>query len=117
MPTKPPDRPDYARFARQIALPEVGPAGQNAVTDTPVTFHGDPAAVALAEAVHSRAGGLCGPGNGLPVLVPLPRVGESPAALLGVAAAGAVEAARRVLGERPAEIPAALLARLGGGAG
>jgi len=113
MPPSTDDRPDYARFARQIALPEVGATGQRAVGRTPVRFEGDGPVVDLAEAAHRRAGGLCGPETTPDRVVVLPTTGTAPAALLGVAAAGAVEAARRVLGAPMRDIPAGLRARLG----
>jgi hypothetical protein len=109
-----PDRPDYARFGRQMLLADVGATGQTAIAHTAVDFVGEAEVVALAEAAHRRAGGLCGPEADPGRVVVLPGAGASPAARLGVAAAGAVEAARRVLGAPPGEVPAALVARLRG---
>ena len=102
---------DYARFGRQIALPEVGAEGQRALAETPVDLTAWPPEAAT---LHVRAGGSLDAGD-VRVEAP-PRealTGDATSALTyGVGAWGAVEAARRVLGEAPATIPAALLARL-----
>ena len=100
----------YDRFARQIALPEVGLAGQLHLAEAPVDLsHWPPEAASL----HLRAGGSLDV-PGLAIEAPPRAVFETPAAVLGAGAWAAVEAARRVLGEAPAVIPAALVARLGG---
>lgn len=95
--------PDYARYARQIALADVGPAGQDALAATPSSFD-DP----LAAWLHARAGGAVT--GDVPDAIP---AGEgAPTRALGVAAWRSVEAARRVLGQPPRELPDALVARL-----
>lgn len=105
---------DYARFGRQILLAEVGAEGQSAVAEAAVAFVGDPEVVALAEAAHRRAGGVCGAEATPERRVALPDAGVDPAARLGVAAAAAVEAARRVLGAPAGGVPERLVARLRG---
>lgn len=99
----------YARFGRQIALPEVGAAGQRALAQTPVDLTAWPTEAA---ALHQRAGGAHDP-SGAPVERPAwsftDRAGD-----LGAGAWAAVEAARRVLGRAPATMPTELLERLGG---
>ncbi len=105
---------DYARFARQIALPEVGAEGQRRLAQTPVALGSLPPEAAE---LYRRAGGCTTDGPcTLTVEVPTAaRAGEisqGPASL-GVGAWGAVEAARRALGEAPAELPRGLLDRLG----
>ncbi len=95
--------PDYARYARQVALAEVGAAGQDALSSTPVAFTDD-----LAAWLHARAGGAVEGAVG----VEPPRPEGAPTRALGVAAWGAVEAARRVLGAPPRSLPEALAARL-----
>ena len=102
---------DYARFGRQIALPEVGAEGQRALAETPVDLSAWPPESA---SLHVRAGGALNTGN---VRVDAPPrealAGDATSALTyGVGAWGAVEAARRVLGEAPATVPSALLDRL-----
>ena len=99
----------YARFGRQIALPEVGAEGQRALAQVPVDLLAWPVEAA---ALHQRAGGAHDP-SGAPVEGPAwsfaDRAGD-----LGAGAWAAVEAARRVLGQPPAAMPAALMERLGG---
>jgi len=102
---------DYARFGRQIALPEVGPDGQRRLGETPVDLSEWPPEAA---SLHRRAGGRLDVGD-LCVEAPPPEAFDGPSTgplTFGVGAYGAVEAARRVLGQPPATIPAALLARL-----
>jgi hypothetical protein len=95
---------DYARFGRQVALPEIGPAGQRRLAATAVLF--TPYSE-LAAAAHRRAGGLVADQGVVTVEVP-----EGPAR--ATAAWASVEAARRVLGEDPRGLPEGLRARLGG---
>lgn len=94
---------DYARFGRQIALPELGPEGQRRLATTTVRFV---PASELAAATHERAGGLVGDDDAAVVVV----VPDGPARAM--AAWAGVEAARRVLGEDPRSVPEGLLARL-----
>jgi hypothetical protein len=120
-----PEELDYARFGRQIALPEVGTEGQRALARTPVRFApsrasgGSDAPLAFAAHLHAKAGGALGDGPDAPVQLALPGYAPSPVsepcAHFGVGAWAAVEAARRVLGQPPGEIPPALLERLGAG--
>jgi hypothetical protein len=95
---------DYARFGRQIALPEIGPAGQRRLGSTAVRF--EPAS-ALVASTHQRAGGLVADEATVVVTVP-----AGPANAM--AAWASIEAARRVLGASPQGLPEGLLARLGG---
>lgn len=98
---------DRTRFARQIALPELGLDGQTRLAEVPVSlarFSSD------AVALHLRAGGAVA-SDGLDVTAALPD-GEGPCVSLGLGALGAVEAARRVLGEAPCELPDLLMKRL-----
>lgn len=121
---------DYQRYGRQIALREIGASGQRALAEQRVRFvladavtaNSDREVLALACALHQRAGGSSATQNGdaepterTVVQVTLPTVGSHAgrAVVLGLAAWGAVEAARRVLGRPPSEPPQALLARLG----
>lgn len=102
---------DYARFGRQIALPEVGPDGQRRLGETPVDLSAWPPE---ASSLHLRAGGKLEAGH-LRVEAPPPAAFEGPVTgplPFGVGAYGAVEAARQVLGQPPATVPAGLLARL-----
>lgn len=97
------ERPDYARFGRQIALPELGASGQRRLAETPVRF--EPAS-ALAREAHERAGGVVADDSSVVV--------ELPATVArGVAAWASVEAARRVMGQPSRGMPDGLLARLG----
>ncbi|MFO0606453.1 MAG: hypothetical protein U0324_24995 [Polyangiales bacterium] len=99
----------YARFGRQIALPELGAEGQRALAQTPVDLTAWPTEAA---ALHQRAGGANDP-SGMTIDRPAwsftDRAGD-----LGAGAWAAVEAARRVLGLPPATMPTELLERLGG---
>lgn len=95
--------PDYARYARQVALAEVGAPGQDALSETPASFD-DP----LAQWLHARAGGAV-EGD---VSEAIPMGEGAPTRALGVAAWRSVEAARRVLQQPPRELPDALVARL-----
>lgn len=102
---------DYARFGRQIALPEVGPDGQRRLAETSVDLSAWPPEAA---SLHLRAGGTLDVGE-LRVEPPPPEAFDGPVTgplTFGVGAFGAVEAARRVLGCAPATIPVGLLARL-----
>ncbi len=101
--------PDYERHARQIALDEVGPAGQQRLADTPVHLAGFSR---LAAELHTRAGGALSDDASVRVECPVDDPGEDAPAMLGLAAWGAVEAARRVLGAEPRALPDGLLARL-----
>ncbi len=106
---------DYARFGRQIALPELGAAGQRLLATRGVRA---PEAVeALAIRLWLTAGG----GEGFEALAQTgaldPSLARDDAAAwacveLGVAAWSCVEAARESLGMSPTQIPDALLARL-----
>jgi hypothetical protein len=106
---------DYARFGRQIALPELGAAGQAALATRGVRAPED--VEALARRLWQGAGG----GEGFEAL-PTP-TGLDPSLArddadawacveLGVAAWSCVEAARETLGMPSTQIPDALLARL-----
>lgn len=95
---------DYARFGRQIALPELGPDGQRRLGATAVRFV--PGSALLDEA-HRRAGGRVSDDAAIGVTVP-------DASSRAVAAWASIEAARRVLGEGPRAMPEGLLARLSG---
>ena len=95
---------DYARFGRQIALPELGPDGQRRLATTAVRF--EPTSDLLEE-THRRAGGLVTPDAAIVVMVP-------DASSRPVAAWASIEAARRVLGQSPRELPEGLRARLHG---
>lgn len=95
---------DYARYGRQIALPELGPEGQRRLGVTAVRFV---PGSALLDETHRRAGGRVSDDAAIEVAVPQ---GASRAA----AAWASIEAARRVLGEAPRAMPEGLLARLGG---
>ncbi len=94
---------DYARFGRQIALPELRVAGQSLLGAVPVRF--EPAGTS-AEDRYARAGGLVAVDADLAVAVPNDGVGATSWAC--------VEAARRVLGQPAREMPDGLRARLGG---
>ncbi|MDO9022502.1 MAG: hypothetical protein Q8S73_27105 [Deltaproteobacteria bacterium] len=96
-------RVDYARFGRQIALPELGPEGHRRLSTTAVRFE---PGNELLRATHERAGGLVSPDAAIVVSVP-------DAASRPVAAWASIEAARRILGQIPQVIPEGLLARLG----
>jgi hypothetical protein len=93
---------DYARFGRQIALAEMGPDGQRRLATTAVRF--EPSNAVLEE-THRRAGGLVTPDAAIVVTVP-------DTSIRPVAAWASVEAARRVLGQSPRELPEGLRARL-----
>jgi len=95
---------DYARFGRQIALPQLGPEGQRRLGATAVRFV--PGSALLDEA-HRRAGGRVSDDASIEVKVP-------DASSRAVAAWASIEAARRVLGEGPRVMPEGLLERLGG---
>jgi hypothetical protein len=106
---------DYARFGRQIALPELGAAGQAALATRGVRA---PEAV---EVLAARLWQAAGGGQGfeaVPTSVGLDPLlaREDPSAWacveLGVAAWSCVEAARESLGMPPSTLPDALLARL-----
>lgn len=99
-------KPDYERYGRQIALPQIGAEGQSALAGSPVVA---PASVsALASALWRRAGG------GSEVLeLDGPSCEGDPALELGAAAWSCVESARRALGDAaPVPMPEALRARL-----
>jgi hypothetical protein len=96
-------RVDYARFGRQIALPELGPEGHRRLSITAVRFEPDSD---LLRSTHERAGGRVSQDAALVVAVP-------DATSRSVAAWASIEAARRVLGQSPQVIPEGLLARLG----
>lgn len=49
---------DYARYGRQIALAELGVAGQQAISSQSVRFEGPPEAVRYAELCWKNAGGV-----------------------------------------------------------
>lgn len=103
---------DYRRYGRQIALPEVGAAGQRSLASTAVRFvpaFGADDVVARAEQLHRRAGGIID--DSAEVVLRVPRVRTMPAQL-GVAAACAIEAARRVLGQPARDVPDELVAQL-----
>jgi hypothetical protein len=95
---------DYARFGRQVALPELGPDGQRRLGATAVRFEPDSD---LVRQTHERAGGLVAPDAGVVVEVPA-------ATPRGAAAWASIEAVRRILGQTPQEMPEGLRARLGG---
>lgn len=94
---------DHARYGRQITLPELGAQGQRALAEVAVRFEPENP---LAREAHERAGGLVTDDG--EVVVEVPSGGR------GVAAWASVEAARRVLGQRPMAVPAGLMERLGG---
>lgn len=98
---------DYERHARQIALTELGADGQRRLSETSVDLC---AAPAIASDLHRRAGGVTGAEGS--IRIALDDASTSPAWELGAAAWAAVEAARRVLGAAPSEMPAALSERL-----
>lgn len=102
---------DWARFARQIALAEVGVAGQSRLGTVGLRFVGHPDVVGLAAMLHTRAGGLVDPGAAATV-----SVGDAPPASaperLGRAALAALEAARAVLDGPAAPDPSPFLSRL-----
>lgn len=98
---------DYGRFGRQIALPEIGPAGQGLLAVT--RLRTSPDDLPLAHALWIAAGG----DPEAPSLDVADRHGRSAPERLGVAAWRCVESARVALGAPPEdEIPEALLARL-----
>lgn len=109
---------DYERLGRQIALPELGVDGQRALASRPVRFCGDPLAVADAERLWTHAGGVIAAPDAhddtvLEVsLRAIDGLAQEPIAALGVAAWGALDAARALLhwstAERPATLDAAL---------
>lgn len=103
---------DYERHARQIALAELGPEGQQALSERPVDLGALPP---LAAALHRRAGGVTDASSSIRVTVA--SASSAPAWTLGASAWACVEAARRVLGEAPRAMPEALSARLGGRGG
>lgn len=100
---------DYLRHARQIALAELGPAGQSKLARTPVDLS---AFDAIARELHERAGGAVSPEASVVIASPS-RASASATEALGVAAWASIEAARRVVGEGPREIPPGLIERLG----
>lgn len=103
---------DYERHARQIALAELGPVGQQRLSERPVDLSSLPP---LAAELHRRAGGVTDPASSISVTVTASST--APAWTLGASAWACVEAARRVLGEAPKAMPEALSARLGGRVG
>jgi hypothetical protein len=92
---------DYERLSRQIALPEVGVAGQQRLCDTP-WLPGDP----MTADFHARSTGQ--PQHSLTVT---PCVTQAPR-VLALAAYACIEHARAVLQQPPCELPSALLERL-----
>jgi hypothetical protein len=94
-----------------VLLPQLGPEGQARLAENPVCFEGFGPDC---EALHLRAGGALEPKGLLRVTAPeaLRGVSLGPAEALALDAFGAVEAARRVLGEPARGLPAAVLARL-----
>ena len=105
---------DYQRYGRQIALPSVGAKGQTLLAEVHVAFESatdDPALTDRARQFHERAGGCTSCRASAAVMIEVPPA-RSPAARLGSAAAAAVEAARRVLGEPARTVPTELLASL-----
>lgn len=100
---------DYARYGRQIALPELGEGGQRRLAATAVRFEPDGA---LVREAHRRAGGRVAADAA--IVVALPEGTIPGAASRGVAAWASIEAARRVLGQCPRGMPEGLLARLSG---
>ncbi len=106
---------DYARYGRQIALPEIGAKGQQALAREGVRFVPAFGADAVCERtvqLYRRAGGTLDDRAEIVVRVPNARTS---AGRLGVAAFHAIEAARRVLGQPAVEFPEALLEHLDGG--
>ncbi len=99
---------DYLRHARQIALTELGPEGQAKLAHTPVDLS---AFDAVARELHERAGGAVSSGASLVIDAPA-GVSSRATEALGVAAWASIEAARRVTGEAPREVPAGLIERL-----
>lgn len=106
---------DYARFGRQIALPELGPAGQAALATGGVRA---PEAV---EALATRLWQTAGGGEGFEALTGTGALDPSLTGVdaaawacveLGVAAWSCVESARERIGMPPSTLPDALLARL-----
>lgn len=95
---------DYARFGRQIALPELGADGQLRLGVTAVRFEPDSA---ILRETHERAGGAVS--LDAPIVVTVPDASSRP-----VAAWASIEAARRVLGQGPRALPEGLLRRLSG---
>jgi len=106
---------DYERYGRQIALPEIGEAGQRRIGGAGVAFVSDSGsdnAVLLAQALHIRAGGRVVP-NGAEITVDLPGFDETETANAYACSAWAViEATRRVLGAPPRDMPETLRALL-----
>ena len=103
---------DYARFGRQIALPTVGADGQRALARVEVRFtpaFGADEIAARSEQLHARAGGVTGERAEIVLRVPTAKTASG---RLGVAAAMAVEAGRRVLGQPARELPHELIAHL-----
>lgn len=92
---------DFARFGRQVALPEIGADGQRRLGSTAVRF--EPDGPMLREA-HERAGGRVASDAVIVVAVP-----DASSRL--VAAWASVEAARRVLDQPARPLPEGLLAR------
>jgi len=106
---------DYARFGRQIALPELGAAGQAALATRGLRAPEE--VQSLATRLWKTAGG----GEGFEAIAETVALAaslarEDPAAWscveLGVAAWCCVEAARESLGMAPSTLPDTLLARL-----
>ncbi len=103
---------DYERFGRQIALPEIGAPGQRALATRAVRFAAPAGLEAMAEQaarMHTRAGGVVTERAEIVVVM---QPAQTPPGQLGIAAAHAVEAARRVLGQPAREIPADLVEHL-----
>ncbi|MEI8257858.1 MAG: hypothetical protein WCJ30_19455 [Deltaproteobacteria bacterium] len=103
---------DYERHGRQIALPEIGAAGQRALAAHPVRFvamAGIESIAGQAAKMHLRAGGATSDDAAIVVGVLAARTAPGQ---LGLAAVHAVEAARRALGQAPLAIPVGLLAHL-----
>ena len=98
---------DYSLYARQIALPELGPEGQERLAQIAVDLSKLPLEAAI---LYFRAGGLSGT-HGIS-LADLAFAVDAPAERVGVGALAAVEAARRALGEAPRGLPEALRGRL-----
>lgn len=98
---------DYGRYGRQIALAEIGVAGQERIARARLRTTAE--ALPCALALWTAAGG--DPRD--PTADDLGAVAPSHAAVLGVAAWSCVESARVALGASPHPmIPAELLARL-----
>ncbi|MDP3279396.1 MAG: hypothetical protein Q8Q09_29670 [Deltaproteobacteria bacterium] len=102
---------DYQRFGKQIALPELGPDGQERLARVPVLFVGDPSACAFAVVIWRASGGVI-PGDiatqSQPRVVTIqPAKGHADA--LALASWHCLNEARIALGWPDVPVPASLL--------